>query len=106
MTPLDSDLQRVSAMIVGATAEFSCAFGAATAALAGTAAHPFQDFGSVKVFDLDAQPETTPRITAVRGSRRQKGTEPTLTKLIYKLTCNEADALKLGILYSASQLGE
>ena len=93
-------------MIVGATAEFACAFGAATAALAGTAAYPYQDFGSVKVFDLDAQPETTPRITAVRGSRRQKGTEPTLTKLIYKLTCNEADALKLGILYSASQLGE
>jgi len=106
MTPLDTDLQKVAAMIVGATAEFACALGATTAALAGTAAYPYQDFGSVKVFDLDAQPETTPRITAVRGSRRQKGTTPTLTKLIYKLTCNEADALKMGILYSGESLGD
>lgn len=100
-TPVDSDLHKIRAMIIGATAEFSCAFDATSAAAAGTHTSPFTDFGHVKVLDMDNVPETAPRITAVRGVRRQKGTEPTLTKCIYKLTCNEADALKLGFLYSA-----
>lgn len=104
-TPLDSDLQKVLAMIIGATAEFSFAEGAATAALAGTPAYPYQDFGQITVMDMDNVPETQPRIVAVRGTRRQKGTEPTLAKNIYKLTMNEADALKLGLLYSATDGG-
>lgn len=63
---------------------------------------PTADHSDKRGFAVKANvPETAPRITAVRGVRRQKGTEPTLTKCIYKLTCNEADALKLGILYSA-----
>jgi hypothetical protein len=104
---VNSNLHNIRALIVGATCEFSFAEAPSTATLAqiGGPLYPYKDFGNLSVLDVTSEMESEKRVTAFRGVRREISSEPTLTRLMYKLKSNEADPTKLAIAFNASEGG-
>lgn len=104
---VNSNLHNIRALVVGATVEFSFAEAPLTATLAqiGGPLYPFKDFGNLSVADVTSEVESEKRVTAYRGVRREISSEPTLTRLAYKLKSPEADPVKLAIAFNASEGG-
>lgn len=104
---VNSNLHNIRALVVGATVEFSFAeapIGTALASIGGPL-YPFKDFGNLSGLDVGSEMESEKRITSFRGVRREISSEPTLTRLAYKLKSPEADPVKLAIAFNASEGG-